>query len=57
MSNDLWRTPCPVFNTLNKEFNFAADMASSAKNAKCPVYFTEDDDSLSFDWSDIPTLD
>mgnify|MGYP003667956957 CR=1 FL=1 len=52
MSNDLWRTPQEVFNTLDKEFNFCADMAASDKNAKCELYFHEEDDSLSFDWAD-----
>ena len=51
MSNDLWRTPQEVFNTLNKEFNFVADMAADHKNAKCKVFFNEADDSLSFDWA------
>ena len=51
MSNDLWRTPQEVFNTLNMEFNFVADMASSYENALCNVFFTEAQDSLSFEWS------
>ena len=52
MSNDLWRTPNEVFNTLDKEFNFYADMAADHENAKCRVFFNEADDSLSFDWAD-----
>ena len=52
MSNDLWRTPHEVFNTLDEEFNFYADMAADHKNAKCKVFFNEADDSLSFDWAD-----
>ena len=52
MSNDLWRTPAEVFNTLNEEFVFAADMAAEFANAKCEVYFDECDDSLSFDWAE-----
>ncbi len=51
MANDLWRTPPEVFNTLDREFNFAADMASSHTNALCNRYFTEEEDSLSFDWA------
>lgn len=50
MSNDLWRTPPEVFNTLNKEFCFLADMACSRENKLCGLGFTEKDDSLSFDW-------
>ncbi len=51
MSNDLWKSPKPVFNKLNDEFEFVADMAASDENRLCPLYFTEDDDSLSFDWA------
>ncbi len=51
MANDLWRTPPEVFYTLNKEFDFVADMASSNENKLCELNFTEEDDSLSFDWA------
>lgn len=50
MSNDLWRTPPEVFNHLNREFQFIADMACTKGNKLCGVGFTEEDDSLSFDW-------
>jgi len=53
MANDQWRTPPEVFNNLNKEFEFVADMAASAENKLVDfVYFTEEFDSLSFDWTD-----
>ena len=32
-------------------FHFVADMASSYENALCNVFFTEERDSLSFDWA------
>ncbi|QZI87782.1 Dam methyltransferase with PAPS reductase domain [Vibrio phage 44E38.1] len=48
---DSWRTPPEVFNTLNREFGFIADMASSHENALCDLHFTEEDDSLSLDWA------
>ncbi len=50
MANDSWRTPPEVFGALNKEFNFIADMASTKENALCKTFFTEEDDSLSFNW-------
>ncbi|AUR96789.1 DNA N-6-adenine-methyltransferase [Vibrio phage 1.232.O._10N.261.51.E11] len=56
MANDLWRTPPEVFNTLDREFNFAADMASSHQNALCALHFTEENDSLSFNWANCPAL-
>ena len=49
---DQWRTPQQVFDRLNREFNFIADMASSDSNALCSIYYTEKDDSLSFNWFD-----
>ncbi|MGL4518057.1 MAG: phage N-6-adenine-methyltransferase [Shewanella sp.] len=51
MSNDSWRTPPQVFNTLNEEFDFIADMACSDENKLCNIGFTEKDDSLSLDWA------
>lgn len=49
---DQWRTPSQVFNTLDNEFQFVADMAASGENKLCNIYFTEEDDSLSFDWAE-----
>ena len=51
MSNDLWRTPPEVFSTLNKEFCFVADMAASAEDKKCPIYFCEAIDSTKLEWA------
>lgn len=56
MSNDLWRTPDEVFYTLNQEFEFVADMAASKEDALCPLYFIEENDSLSFDWAELIEL-
>ena len=50
MSNDSWRTPKEVFDTLHKEFCFLADVACSFENKLCPVGFTEDHDSLAEPW-------
>ena len=53
MSNDNWRTPPEVFYTLNQEFEFVADMACSNENKLCSLGFTEEDDSLGFDWAEV----
>lgn len=53
MANDNWRTPREVFDSLNREFNFVADMAADNDNHLCNTYFTEEDDSLSFDWAQM----
>ena len=54
MSNDSWATPLEIYNTLDKEFNFCADMAASDVNHKHPIYWTEKDtpNSLQMDWAD-----
>ena len=51
MANDNWRTPPQVFNNLNREFNFLADMAASDNNHLHENYFTEEDNSLSLNWA------
>lgn len=48
---DLWRTPKELFNTLDREFFFEADMAASRENTLCFQYFDESKDSLSLSWS------
>lgn len=53
MANDNWRTPPEVYALLNAEFNFQADMAASDINHLHDFYFTEEIDSLSFDWSTL----
>lgn len=46
-----WPTPQWFFDELNAEFNFTLDPASTHENAKCPRYFTEEDDGLAQDWT------
>ena len=53
MANDLWRTPPEVFNTLNNEFLFVADMACTEENKLCGLGFTESDNSLGFNWFNV----
>jgi len=56
MANDTWRTPPEVFNTLNREFNFVADMAASEENRLCSIFFDDQMDSLSIQWAHEPVL-
>lgn len=51
---DLWATPQFVFDHLNREFNFAMDLAASSMNAKCPFYFDEKADALTKPWPAVP---
>lgn len=45
-----WQTPQDLFDELNNEFNFTLDPAATDDNAKCALYYTEDQDGLSQDW-------
>ena len=47
---DLWQTPKKMFYTLNDEFEFECDVASSDANHFCCDYLTETDDALNCDW-------
>lgn len=54
MANDTWATPIEVYEALNQEFEFCADMAASEDNAKHSVFWAETDapNSLAMDWAD-----
>lgn len=43
-------TPPELFDPLNERFGFTLDVAALPENAKCPRYFTPDDDGLSKSW-------
>lgn len=46
-----WETPPELFAELDREFRFTLDPCATAGTAKCPKYFTEDDDGLSQSWA------
>ncbi|MFP2768082.1 phage N-6-adenine-methyltransferase [Oceanisphaera sp. KMM 10153] len=46
ISRDSWATPLPVYMAMEAEFDFAADICASDRNAKHPIYLTEADDTL-----------
>jgi phage N-6-adenine-methyltransferase len=48
---DLWSTPQKFFDVLDAEFDFEVDVCATAENAKCPAYYTVEQDGLSFPWS------
>lgn len=48
---DDWSTPDWLFAALDKLFKFSLDACSSKTNAKCGLYYTVDDDGLSFSWA------
>ena len=50
-TTDLWETPQAFFDEYDKLFGpFALDVCATPKNAKCPDYFTKEDDGLSQHW-------
>lgn len=48
---DLWATPQDFFDRLNEEFRFTLDPCSDGTNAKCPKFYTKQEDGLTQDWS------
>lgn len=48
---DLWETPKSLFDSLDAVFHFDFDLCALPENAKCPLYYTPDQDSLLQDWS------
>jgi phage N-6-adenine-methyltransferase len=40
-----------LFAELNREFNFTLDACASPENAKCPHYFTAEQDGLQQTWT------
>ena len=50
---DSWQTPKALFETLNKEFDFTCDVASSSRNRLCENYLTEEEDALICHWGDV----
>lgn len=49
-NSEEWGTPQGLFNRLNKEFNFTFDICASKENAKCPRYYTKEEDALKQEW-------
>lgn len=50
--SDDWATPQDLFDELNAEFHFTLDPCADKDNAKCPQFYTREDDGLKKDWSD-----
>lgn len=48
-----WATPQDLFNSLNEEFGFTLDPCATPANAKCPKFFTIQEDGLSRDWDGV----
>lgn len=45
-----WETPKDFFDLLDLEFGFTLDPCCEIETAKCPKFYTKDDDGLSKSW-------
>lgn len=48
--SDEWPTPQAFFDALDAEFDFTLDPCATRENAKCPIFFTKEQDGLRQDW-------
>jgi phage N-6-adenine-methyltransferase len=48
-----WETPDEIFEPLDTEFGFTLDVCATEENAKCNVFFSEEDDGLTQDWHGV----
>jgi len=46
-------TPQDFFDKLNEEYQFELDVCASESNAKCPKFFTKEEDALKQDWTGV----
>ena len=44
-------TPRSLFDPLNEQYKFTLDVASTAENALCPTFYTEEEDGLVLPWT------
>jgi site-specific DNA-methyltransferase (adenine-specific) len=49
-TTDDWSTPPEFFAKLNRRYRFTLDPCATPENAKCPLYFTKEQDGLKQDW-------
>ncbi|MFH1058316.1 MAG: DNA N-6-adenine-methyltransferase [Pseudomonadota bacterium] len=47
---ECWETPQGLFDFLNEVFSFNLDVCALPENAKCPIFYSPDDDGLSQPW-------
>lgn len=48
---DDWATPADLYAELDAEFSFTLDPCATPDNAKCPSFYTREDDGLAKPWS------
>jgi phage N-6-adenine-methyltransferase len=50
-ATDFWSTPQGLFDSCNAIFDFTLDACALPENAKCPTYFTPEQDGLKQEWT------
>lgn len=48
---DEWETPISLFNSLDAIWHYGLDPCATRENAKCPKFYTKEDNGLNMDWS------
>lgn len=49
-NTDLWATPQKFFDKLDAIFHFTLDVCATKENAKCPKFYTKEQDGLKQPW-------
>lgn len=52
-ATDLWATPQKLFDALHARYGFSADVCATSENAKCPTFFTPEQDGLAQQWTGV----
>ena len=52
-ASDMWATPQAFFDRLALEFSFELDVCATPDNAKCPIYYSPEDDGLKQEWKGV----
>lgn len=50
---DLWATPQDLFDRLHAKHGFTLDACATPDNAKCPTYYTTEQDGLKQEWRGV----
>lgn len=49
----MWETPRDFFDALNAKYHFDIDVCATGDNAKCPVFFSPEQDGLAQPWGGV----
>lgn len=50
---DMWATPQDFFDKYNDIYHFDTDVCATSENAKCPKYYTKEQNGLAQEWSGV----